>query len=268
LDIKAYIASGILEHYVLGLVSEEEAKQVERYAREYPEIRQELDAIEAALADFAQGDAIKMPAGLTDKVMTRIDAEAADAPAHQKAPAAPSKGNSSRTLIWVLAAIAAGLAIGLLFLNSRLSNVQQNLQQQQDQLAQLQTDCDEKDTEIQSLQRQVQVMRTPGNRQIFMLGTDNAPTAIASVHYNPEDQKAYLDIIDMEAAPTDKQYQLWAIVDGQPVDMGVFDVAIGPDTFQEVPYIENAQAFAVTVENAGGSPMPSLETLVVIGNVG
>ena len=79
---------------------------------------------------------------------------------------------------------------------------------------------------------------------------------------------AYLDVIDLPAPPTNKQYQLWAIVDGQPVDMGVFDNAVGVKTFEAVPFIANAQAFAVTVEDIGGSPTPSLETMVVIGNVG
>ena len=48
--------------------------------------------------------------------------------------------------------------------------------------------------------------------------------------------------------------------------MGVFKVVISAG-FQEVPFIENAAAFAVTLENRGGSPTPTLEEMVVIGNV-
>ena len=76
-----------------------------------------------------------------------------------------------------------------------------------------------------------------------------------------------LEITNLPPVPTGKQYQLWAIVDGTPVDMGVFDVSIGPENFMEVQHIENPQAFAVTVENEGGSPTPTLEEMVVIGNV-
>ena len=69
----------------------------------------------------------------------------------------------------------------------------------------------------------------------------------------------------MPDIPSDKQYQLWAIVDGKPIDMGVFDLQLEVNELIEIPHIENAQAFAVTLEKRGGVASPTMEAMYVLG---
>ena len=58
-----------------------------------------------------------------------------------------------------------------------------------------------------------------------------------------------------------------SIIDGKPVDAGVFDV--GADGLLKMKSITgNAVAYAVTIEPKGGSESPSLETMQVYGEVG
>ena len=52
MNIKEYIASGILEAYLLGGLTAAEAGEVEAYVKQYPEIRAELKK----LYDDADGD--------------------------------------------------------------------------------------------------------------------------------------------------------------------------------------------------------------------
>ncbi len=75
-----------------------------------------------------------------------------------------------------------------------------------------------------------------------------------------------MDVLRLPPPPSDKQYQLWVIVDGTPADMGVFEAILTGNTLQEIPFVENPQAFTVTLEKRGGSPTPTLEEMVVIGN--
>jgi anti-sigma-K factor RskA len=65
----------------------------------------------------------------------------------------------------------------------------------------------------------------------------------------------------------DHQYQLWALVDGKPVDLGVFDMRDGEVGLKNMKPIGVAQTFAVTLEPRGGSVSPTLEKLMVIGNI-
>jgi mannose-6-phosphate isomerase-like protein (cupin superfamily) len=54
MNVQDYIASGILQEYCLGLLTEEEKSIVEYNCRLYPEIKAELEACQAGLDHYAQ----------------------------------------------------------------------------------------------------------------------------------------------------------------------------------------------------------------------
>ena len=68
----------------------------------------------------------------------------------------------------------------------------------------------------------------------------------------------------MPVATTGKQYQLWALVDGAPVDAGVFEIDAGTPMIK-MKNIPRAQAFAVTLEPSGGSLKPTMDQMYVLG---
>jgi len=69
------ILSGLLELYALGLASPEETLQVEEWINQYPEIKQELDAIENSLETYAQANAIEPSSSVKDKIFSQITKE-------------------------------------------------------------------------------------------------------------------------------------------------------------------------------------------------
>ena len=267
MDIKQYISSGILENYALGLVTETERREVEQMTMEYPEIRVELDAIEAALGDFAVAEAVDLPAGLADAALAKIDALENAVPQKDTKNTTEKAPSSFSNILWGLAAI--GLAMGCFYLYSQNLDYQNNLLACENTLDSLRQNCDKKNQYLQFLESEMGILKDTSNQTIYMKGVPTKdPNAIAAVHYNTRTQKTYLDIRSLPEPPSDKQYHLWALVDGQPVDMGVFDLQLeGDSAFVEVPFIENAGAFAVTLEDFGGKPTPNLAELYVIGNV-
>lgn len=263
MNIKEYISSGILEHYVLGLASEQERKEVEMYAQTQPKIQEELDAIELTMEQYAQLHAIEKPVGIGSKINVQIDELEKKLPiSNKKSPSFLDKGG-----LTILLGIVS-LILGLL----AFSNYQKNQDQAQeiitlqDNLTIQKDDCDQINRTNNALKESLIILQSPDNHFIRLTGTDNAPNAIASVIYNPASQKSYLSIDQLTAPPSDKQYQLWAIVDGTPVDMGVFEIGLNKDTLQEIPFIVNPAAFAITLENRGGNPTPTLDQMVLIGN--
>ena len=100
-----------------------------------------------------------------------------------------------------------------------------------------------------------------------MNGTDNSPDSKATVYWNKSTEDVYLSIKNLKELSKDQQYQLWAIIDGKPVDAGVFDPTNSSMLVQMKNINPNAAAFAVTIEPKGGSENPTLETMQVIGNV-
>jgi hypothetical protein len=57
-DIKAYIESGVIESYVLGMADDQEAAELVQLSRQYSEIREAIDAFELALEKQAIANAI------------------------------------------------------------------------------------------------------------------------------------------------------------------------------------------------------------------
>ena len=73
MNVKEYIETGILEVYVLGLASKEEAEEVERMSIMHAEIKQELAEITIALEQYAQQNNIAPHPSLKPLLMATID---------------------------------------------------------------------------------------------------------------------------------------------------------------------------------------------------
>ena len=135
---------------------------------------------------------------------------------------------------------------------------------------QLAAECDALKEKSQQREQVFAFLKDRQTQWVEMNGLpDKQPEALSVVYQNTKLSKSYLEVVNLPALASNQQFQLWAIVDGNSVDMGVFNVVIDPEQpLIEVPFVANAQAFAVTIEPAGGSPAPTLEEMVVLGNMG
>ncbi len=73
MDIKEYIASGVLEQYVLGTISEQELLAVEQMAANHPEIKEEILSISYVLEKLAIENAIAPDETIKPFIMATID---------------------------------------------------------------------------------------------------------------------------------------------------------------------------------------------------
>lgn len=74
MNLTDYIASGILEEFVLGLLSREDRKKVLKLAEEHPEIKAEIKTIELTVEKYAFANSVDPPSSLEDKVFASIQA--------------------------------------------------------------------------------------------------------------------------------------------------------------------------------------------------
>jgi mannose-6-phosphate isomerase-like protein (cupin superfamily) len=71
--ISDYIESGILELYVMGMLSSIEAVEVEKMMALHPEVMQEVRTIEASLERYAQANAVQPHATVKPLLLATID---------------------------------------------------------------------------------------------------------------------------------------------------------------------------------------------------
>lgn len=286
MDIHSYIKSGRVEHYVLGLSTPDDAREIERFAEMYPEFRAEIEAVEASLSKLAEAQAIQPPSGLKGRIMTEIDRLMAGLPDNPKAkpvaqapkpearPVAPidpfqpkpSGGFPWGWLVAGLLACAAGWFLKTSFdLQSRVVAAETAAVEAKSRLELVEKDCSERQQKADRQQKQFVFLQTPGTKSVAMKGVEKSPTSLAVVHFHSGKREAYLDIKSLPTPPTGKQYQLWAIKGDEKISLGVFDLPKDAAEFQAVPFVDSPDAFAVTLENQGGSAVPTLEEIMVVG---
>ena len=265
METTKYIESGVLELFVFGKLNATEEQEVLKNATQYPEIKAELNRIEVAFEQYALSKGIVPPPGTLTNILRKTGVSSA------ATTSVPTAGASSNLMNYLLAALSAASLLGAYYFYNQSSQKDLTVDTKTEELTTLKNDCDSIKKLNSELKEELKIIGNANNLNILMNATgkyENTP-AVAAVYYNNEEKAAYLDTKALPTPPTGKQYQLWAIVDGKPVDMGVFDVVVDKDTtLQTVPYIAEAQAFAVTIENVGGVKSPTLEEMIVVGNVG
>ena len=176
----------------------------------------------------------------------------------------------ARMPAWALAASVALLLslAGNVALYSRWQRSDADLLAMQSQQTDFAATSQVVNRQLSQTQQQVAVLRDEQFRAVVLAGTPAAPMARARVLYNPATKAVYLDVRRLPALPAGKQYQLWALDNGKPVDAGTLAAATATGQgLQQMKDIARAQAFAMTVEPTGGSVSPTLSTMTVMGAV-
>jgi len=260
-NVRDYISSGILEEYALGNLAERERLEVESNLAKYPELRNELDAIEEAVERLLERAAKTPRPELKTKIMSSLAARS------KEAIVIPLPG--SGVTIWKYATAASvalaitSAALAYMFWNN-WKKAETNLTELIAQNQQIAQDYNVVNQRLDKIEGDLGIYDNPSFRKVVMKGTKAAPDAMASVYWNESNNEVYLSIQNLKQLSQEKQYQLWAIVDGQPHDMGVFDgdmkglVKMKPGA--------GIAAFAVTIEPKGGKESPTMETMQVLGN--
>jgi anti-sigma-K factor RskA len=243
---KEYIESGILESYVLGITTAGESAEVERMASEHPEIEIELEAIRGTLENYALQYEKQPPAALKEKILAAVfeDESLLKSNIVSLNPSQPRKSVFSMAASWVLLALSVGANI-FFFTNWRNSEDKIVALESQNQIF-----AQENKAIKASYQEEVAILQNADFKIIKLSGQDVSPNSKALIYFDKNKQEVYLSALNLPAAPAGKQYQLWAIVDGKPVDAGMI---VGTANILKMKSFAKPVAFAISLEETGGS---------------
>lgn len=268
MNIEEYIASGILEAYLLAELNERESAEVERMLQRHPELRSELKELEATFQAMDFALAMEPPVAVENRLLTSIEFAKPKA----KVVALPDNKLKQMRVYQLIAAASVTIALiaSVVAVQYRDKYVQTNKQligllEENTRMADQFNQTKEQVADYETAFAKVS---DPAFAKVSMDGLEISPTSAAVVFWNKDTREVYLAIGDLPAAEREKQYQLWAIVDGKPVDAGVFDATETSSLLLKMKEIENAQAFAVTLEPKGGSANPTLDQMYLFGQPG
>ncbi|CAN5571679.1 hypothetical protein BH11BAC2_BH11BAC2_26100 [soil metagenome] len=273
-ELHKYLEEGLAESYVLGLLNAEEIAIANRLMLQYPEFRDEVNAIREALTGLDLAQSTPPPAHLKSKIKARIFEDAQQPiKEDEKREAtirelkAPVKSPFQRYLV---AASIITLFISLaynIYLFSQLKTLRASLEEVRKSKDDYANTLEVQTASYTSITQTLAAISKPEIKKILLAGNDKLPGINTTVFWDSLSHAVYINTEAIPTLPSGKQYQLWALKDGKPIDAGVFDGNLSNATLIRVKDIDGAQAFAVTIEPTGGLPSPTMETLCLIGQV-
>ena len=287
MNIQDYISSGIVESYVLGLADEAERVQFEALCASHEEVLAARNAFELTLEKQALTGSVMPPAHVKNNVLiqlgidkpvagkTDIDRSGDNVPKSGEYPPAQAKVIRSSGWSKYLAAASIALLVGSTILNFYLFQQYKEYSERYSSLLASQTELADNNralqTSLDEYRNTISHLKNPGMSVIRMAGNQVPkngspdPSSMATIYWNKTSAEVYLMINNLPKNTTGKQYQLWAIVDGKPVSAGVFDMN-EKNPVMKMSSVSGAQAFAVTLEEKGGSESPK-GAMYVLGSI-
>jgi anti-sigma-K factor RskA len=267
-NIKEYILSGIVESYVLGLASAEERAEFENLCLQHPELVAARNNFELALEQQLLNQALVPATEVKEKVISAIQHQPSVNQTKIITMESANTNRSSSTLRWVAAASIILLLVCAYF----AYDFYEKNQALESKLAQTGGSAGEIETKqkyLDSLQerlKKLEMVDDPNVAVVNLKGTEKAPKSSASVYWDSTSADVYLVAKNMPKLANDQQYQLWALIGGQPKDLGLFDVGDDGKIILKMTNTEKADAFAITIETRGNNTgKPNLEQLQTMG---
>lgn len=243
----------------------------------YPELKQHLLETQRSFEEYVQSLSMDTPPQVKESLMRAIKSvqqegkKVTATTSEAKIVQLPAANTTSSNWKWLAAAsVLLLLGLGSLYLleagnstnlREQVTALNKEKKAEQDKMQLVQAKLTEKENAQQ-------LMFDPATVTVQLAGTPLSADAQVKVYYNAQKGKALLTTPRLPAPEKDKQYQLWALVDGKPIDLGVFDHDSTSGFGSLLPVdLSGIQAFAITLEKKGGSPTPNLEQLYVIGNI-
>ncbi len=244
MDIQQYIASGIIESYVMGLCTTDEERELERLRLQYPELNKAVTACEMQMEEKLMQQ-VALPGDEVDKKIITLF-EAMNKPVSGTVSIKPKRNSWLKPLsiaASVLLLISAGYNYYLYKQNKEI-------------VAKGSVTLPVGDYKI---------MNDPSITPVAMYGVIPHSICRCTMFWDKKTGKMYIMIHHLPLSSGTQDYQLWAMVDGRPVSVGIVRDEIRGRFIEMSNVPAGATGFSITLEKAGGSTSPTVEETYVRG---
>jgi anti-sigma-K factor RskA len=272
--------------FAMQLLSPDESAAIELHVEHCADCRHELAELQGDLATFAHTvDMHSPPAQARERLMKQVAREKKAVPI-DRAPAPelaggasagrsttglgsgayltegerPTPNLSAKVFPWIGWAVAAGLAVAAGDLYHERDALRSTLATQSGQMARLSADA-------ATAKQVLDAMTDRSALRVTLSATPAPPAPQGKATYVPSKGTLLFTASNLEPLPQDKTYELWLIpADGRdPIPAGTFK----PDErgnasviLPPLPKGVGAKAFGVTIENDGGSQVPTMPIIL------
>jgi anti-sigma-K factor RskA len=252
MDKNAIIESGMLERYLLGELSDAESQQLEAILRKDAELRSLFQEMESDFEKMAQENAIQPSSKIKQQLMEKVMQDAT-----RVIPL--NENQATKQYLAIAATFALLFGVTTIWLFNQLNSTQESIEVVKAQNSELKSELELLLDNYDDVVAWYEIINEPNAIQLVLNGNDKSPNAKAISYVNHTNKTVVLNAKELPPLDADHDYQLWADVAGEMIDMGV----IPKDTkMVAMQYIEKAESFNITIEPAGGNDHPTVERLI------
>lgn len=243
--IRIFLETDLLEKYLLGNTSNQEALQVERYIAMYPEVRTTYLELQENLESFARLHALKTPEGLKAKILYRIRTQ--------------DLGRKKSRRLAIAATVAAFVFAGSsYFFWDQSKSLQDENTIVTNRILNLEADIKQ---QLEDVRNQFIVLNNPQTRKFYVNGNNKAKDLKAVAYVNPVKKLSYINVRNLPDLAENQCFQMWAEVNGEMVNLGIIKNINDKDKLLALPYAKNAISY-ITIEPKGGNNSPTVQNIV------
>ncbi len=248
--------------YVLDALSDEERNKFEALlstaTQEQREIYEQMRSAKDEIALAAE------PLEPSNQLFSKIISEI------NKKENGTAPKSASIIPLWTYKLAAAVFLTGFLALALFTQQLSNSVEEKVSQINYLQNELVYLESELEQRDELLAILESREMYLVLMDGLDTSPDGYGKILWDPEGERALLQVANLPQPADDKDYQLWLIKDEQsPVSAGIFNFERpGTDLFYRIDALAEAPSeisntFAITLEPKGGVPQPTGEMYLV-----
>lgn len=251
MDKKTILEKGLLELYFFDELTASEKKEVEVLIDQDKEISKIYNELEETFEVLGIENGVQPPKHVKADIFSQIGAG--------DKKEITLNTNKSRIYLRIAASIVPVLLLSTIWFFVKSNQLTKDLKITNTQIEGLQNQLDQITDNYTSQNEWYAYLKHPDVVQYVLNGNDKLPNAKLLSYVNHKTKTVIVNTIELPEADEDKDYQLWADVEGEMVDMGIIRK---DEEFLTMNYIADAESYNITIEPAGGSEHPTVSNLI------
>jgi anti-sigma-K factor RskA len=252
MDKKKIIEDGLMASYILGDLDPSIQKEVEKAIQNDEALQTLYKELEEDFEQLGMDNAVSPPAGIKAELMQKISTDAGGSEVL-------SLNNKYKTWFSMAAAASVILFLNTIFLIVQNGDIKQQLASLQSESEQLKEAQESLRASYNNQGEMLAFLSHPETEQYMLQGNEQQPEAKLVSYVNHSNKTVMVNTSQMTALDDAHDYQMWADVEGEMIDMGVINLE---KPLLAMNYIEQAESFNITIEPKGGSEHPTVSNLI------
>jgi anti-sigma-K factor RskA len=255
MDKKKIIEDGILEQYILGELHPSDERYIEQLLASDPELKQHFDTLEADFETLGLENAVVPPPTVKNELLSRATALKSEG---VKQPTA-SKASRFKFYFAVAASFSALFLATSIWLYSQLNRLENDVKMVETEKQDLKTELNQLSESYDTTAKLYATLSHPDTKQYVLEGNTLMPQGKVISFVNHDLKSVVINTERLPELDEAHNYQMWADVEGEMIDMGVIDTS---QSLVAMNYIDASESLNITIEPLGGSEHPTVERLV------